>query len=104
MVDAYNARDIDRFLDCYSPDTVIEDGKGTVLRQGRQAMRAFYGQLFAQSPQLRCVVRQRIHVDQFVIDEEVVSGINLEGFPSEVHAAAVYLVEGDLIVRVRMLG
>ena len=104
MVDAYNARDLDRFLDCYSPDAVIEDGGGAVLRQGRNAMRRFYGQLFAQSPQLHCAVHQRIHVGPYVIDEETVSGIRLEGFPTEVHAAAVYLVERDLIVRVRMLG
>ena len=104
MVDAYNARDLDRFLDCYSPDAVIEDGRGAVLRQGRNAMRRFYGQLFAQSPQPHCAVHQRIHVGPYVIDEETVSGIHLEGFPTEVHAAAVYLVERDLIVRVRMLG
>jgi uncharacterized protein (TIGR02246 family) len=104
MVDAYNARDINRFLDCYSPDAVIEDGRGKVLRQGRDAMRGFYGQLFAQSPQLHCAVRQRIHVGPYVIDEEAVSGIHLDGFPTQLHAAAVYLVERDLIARVRMLG
>jgi uncharacterized protein (TIGR02246 family) len=103
MVDAYNARDIDRFLDCYSPDAVVEDGSSKVLRQGHHAMREFYGQLFAQSPQLRCVVRQRIHVGRYVIDEEAISGIHLDGFPTEVHAAAVYLVEKDLIARVRIL-
>jgi uncharacterized protein (TIGR02246 family) len=104
MVDAYNARALDRFLDCYSSDALIEDGRGKLLRQGHDAMRAFYGQLFAQSPQLHCAVRQRIHVGPYVVDEEVVSGIQLEGFPPEVHAAAVYLVEGDLITLVRMLG
>jgi uncharacterized protein (TIGR02246 family) len=103
QVDAYNARDIDRFLDCYSPDAVIEDGRGKVMRQGRDAMRGFYGQLFAQSPQLRCAVRQRIHVGAYVIDDEAISGIHLDGFPTELHAAAVYLVEGDLIARVRIL-
>jgi uncharacterized protein (TIGR02246 family) len=103
MVDAYNARDIDRFLDCYSRDAVIEDGRGTVLRQGRDAMRGFYGQLFAQSPDLRCEVRQRIHVGPYVIDEEAISGIHLDGFPAGLHAAAVYLVEADLIAHARIL-
>jgi hypothetical protein len=103
MVDAYNARDIDRFLDCYAPDAVIEDGSGKVLRQGRDAMRGFYGRLFAHSPQLNCAVRQRIHVGSYVIDEEAISGIHLDGFPTELRAAAVYLVERDLIARVRIL-
>jgi uncharacterized protein (TIGR02246 family) len=103
MVAAYNARDLDRFLECYSPDAVIEDGRGQVLRQGRDAMRSFYGQLFAQSPQLHCAVRHRIHVGSYVIDEEAISGIRLDGFPTELHAAAVYLLEGGLIVHARML-
>ena len=49
QVDAYNARDLDRFLECYSPDAVIEDGSGQVLMRGREAMRGVYGQLFASS-------------------------------------------------------
>jgi hypothetical protein len=66
-------------------------------------MRGFYGQLFAHSPQLRCAVRQRIHVGSYVIDEEAFSGIHLDGFPTELHAAAVYMVARDLIARVRIL-
>lgn len=45
QVDAYNARDVDRFLECYSPDAVIEDGSGKVLMRGREAMRPVYRQL-----------------------------------------------------------
>ncbi len=97
QVDAYNARDLDRFLKCYSPDAVIEDGSGQVL------MRGVYGQLFAQSPELHCEIRQRIRVGPYVVDEEAITGFHLAGFPTEVHAAAVYRVEGDRIVYVRGL-
>jgi len=103
QVDAYNARDLDRFLECYSPDAVIEDGSGQVLLRGREAMRPVYGQLFAQSPELHCEIRQRIRVGPYVVDEEAITGFHLAGFPTEVHAAAVYRVEGDRIVHVRGL-
>ena len=103
QVDAYNARDLDRFLEYYAPDAVIEDGAGQVLMRGREGMRGVYGQLFAQSPQLRCEIRQRIGVGPYVVDEEAVSGFHLEGFPTELRAAAVYRVEGDQIVHVRLL-
>lgn len=103
QVDAYNARDLDRFLECYSPDAVIEDGSGRVLMRGRETMRGAYRQLFAQSPDLHCQIRQRICVGPYVVDEEVITGFHLAGFPTEVHAAAVYRVEGDSIVHVRGL-
>ena len=103
QVNAYNARDLERFLECYAPDATIEDGSGKVLMRGREAMRSLYGQLFAQSPELRCEIRQRIRVGPYVVDEESVSGFHLDGFPTEVHAAAVYRVEGDLIAHVRLL-
>ena len=103
QVDAYNARDLDRCLECYSPEAVIEDGNGQVLMRGREAMRGRYGQLFEQSPELHCEIRQRIRVGSYVVDEEAITGFHLAGFPTEMHAAAVYRVEGDRIVHVRGL-
>ena len=103
QVDAYNARDLERFLDHYAPDAVIEDGAGQVLMRGREAMKGLYGQLFAQSPELHCEIRQRIRVGPYVVDEEEITGFHLAGFPTEVHGAAVYRVEGDKIVHVRLL-
>jgi uncharacterized protein (TIGR02246 family) len=100
---AYNARDLERFLGCYAADAVIEDGTGQVMMRGREAMRAFYGQLFVQRPDLRCEIRQRIRVGRYVVDEEAISGLHLAGFPTEIHGAAVYRVEGDRIAHVRLL-
>jgi len=103
QVDAYNARDLDRFLECFSPDAVIEDGRGHVLMRGREAMRVVYGQLFAQSPELHCEIRQRIRVGCYVVDEEMITGFHFAGLPTEQHAAAVYRVEGSRIVHLRGL-
>ena len=55
-----------------------------------------------KSPDLRCTIRQRIAVGQYVIDEEYVTGCHLAGFPPEVQAAAVYRVESSWIVHVRL--
>jgi hypothetical protein len=103
QVDAYNARDLERFLACYNPEVVIEDGTGQVLMRGHGEMRGMYGQLFAASPELRCAIRQRIAVGAYVIDEEAVTGFHLDGFPTELGAAVVYRVEADRIVHVRLL-
>lgn len=103
QLDAFNARDLERFLDCYTADAVIEDGSGQVMMRGREAMRAFYGQMFAQSPDLHCEIPQRIRVGRYLVDEEAITGLHLAGFPTEIHGAAVCRVEGDRIVHVRLL-
>jgi hypothetical protein len=103
QLDAYNTRDLERFLACYAAEVVIEDGAGKVLMRGGEAVRGFYGQLFVQSPALHCDIRQRIRVGSFVIDEEAITGVNLAGFPTEIHAAVVYRLEGRLIAHVRLL-
>lgn len=103
QLDAYNARDLERFLDCYAQDAVIEDGAGNVMMRGRDAMRTLYGQVFSQSPELHCEIRQRIQVGQYIIDEEAITGFHLDGFPTEVHGAAAYRVVDGRIVHVRLM-
>jgi hypothetical protein len=103
QTDVYNARDLDGLLSYYSADAIIEDATGAVMMQGHEAMRGLYGSLFSQSPDLHLEIRRRIHVGQWVIDEEHYTGVNLEGFPSEFTAAAVLQVNDGKITRVRLL-
>ena len=67
QLDAYNARDLERFLACYHPDAVVEDSAG--------ALRATYGALFANSPALRAEAPTRSRVGEFVIDGSSSLGI-----------------------------
>ena len=103
QLDAYNARDLERFLACYDPQVIIEDAAGGRLMEGIEEMRAGYGALFANSPRLRAEVPTRIRAGEFVVDEEQVSGLNLPGLPEEMHVAVVYRVGGDRITHVRLL-
>jgi hypothetical protein len=104
QLDAYNARDLERFLACYAPEVVIEDGAGARLLEGIEAMRAAYRALFANNPGLRAEVPTRIRAGEFVIDEERVSGLNLPpGAPAEFHTAVVYRVRDGRIIHVRLL-
>ena len=102
QLDAYNARDVERFVACYSPDVVMEDGAGQVLLRGHDAMRGMYAQLFARSPELHCELQSRIRVGAYVIDEERVTGFGAAA-AGGLHAVAIYRVEGELITHVRML-
>lgn len=101
QLEAYNARDLETFLNCYAEDCLVEDGVGHVQMQGRDAMRERYANLFANSPNLHCRLMNRIPVGSYVIDEERVTGSM--GSEEERHVVAVYLVEDGLIRRVRFL-
>jgi uncharacterized protein (TIGR02246 family) len=101
QVSAYNRRDLDAFLECYAPDIVIENAKGDVVMEGRDAMRAAYGELFAESPELHVEIATRIRIGEYVIDEEVVTG--RQASPEAARVAAIYHVRDGAIDRVRLI-
>ena len=80
----------------YAEDAVLEDEEGNLIAQALDSIRHLYGELFSESPRLLGEVL-RVTVGKYVIDEERVRGMEMEGSPSEVHAAVVYrLVEGKI--------
>jgi hypothetical protein len=101
QVDAYNRRDIDAFLSCYAPDTVIEDATGTVVMRGNEAMRTAYSELFRTSPALRAEIATRIRVGAYVIDEERITG--RQGSADEIRVVAIYHLATNLIDHVRLI-
>ncbi|GAE34967.1 nuclear transport factor 2 family protein [Halalkalibacter akibai] len=102
QLEAYNNRDIDAFMQCYTEDCVVEDGEGNILMTGAAAMRERYAKLFEESPELHCKLVSRIVVGNYVLDEENVTGSR--GSSEMSHVVAVYRVTEDgLISHVRFL-
>jgi uncharacterized protein (TIGR02246 family) len=103
QVAAFNARDLERFLGCYATDATYVDGKGVMLLQGAEAFHAFYGPLFAQSPDLHAQIVNRIQVGPWIVDEERCTGIVLVNTPPELHAVMVYHVADGKIQHTQLL-
>lgn len=99
QLEAYNARDVDRFVPCFTEDVIVEDAAGTRLLIGREAFRASYASMFAASPALHCRVVTRLRAGAFVVDEERVTGRG----DTELHVIVVYTVRDGLIAHVRIL-
>jgi hypothetical protein len=102
QVAAYNARDIDAFLRCYGPDTVVRGfPSGTELadRSG-PAFGARYRSLFEASPNLRAEIVSRVVRDRIVIDHERVSGFRGDAV---IEAVVIYEVGPEVIGRVWFL-
>jgi hypothetical protein len=95
---ALNAHDLDAFVACYADDATIEDGHDDVFVRGHDELRARYGPMFEQLPDVRIEALTRTDVGGFVVQEELVTG---RGEP-ERHVA-VYLVRDGRIQRERLL-
>jgi hypothetical protein len=95
---ALNAQDLDAFVACYAEDATIENGHDEVFVRGHDELRARYGLMFEQLPDVRVQALARTDVGDFVVQEEVVTG---RGEP-EPHVA-VYLVRDGVIARERLL-
>ena len=85
---AYNTRDVEAFLACYTTECVIEDGAGARLMQGHGEMRSRYRTLFDSSPNLHCMVVHRTRIGEYVLDEESISG-RMPGVAPELRRAVV---------------
>lgn len=102
QIDAYFARNLERFVACYAPDVVITNSSGEALAEGHDSVREMYGGLFENSPQLAGRIANRIVVGSFVADHEEIEGFNMPGSPSSIDAIAVYQVSDGRISRVAL--
>jgi hypothetical protein len=97
---AYDERDVEEFVACYSEAVVVEDAAGDIRMSSREEMRDNYARLFGRYSEQRAETVTRIRVGRYVVDEECVSG-RPEG---ELHAVAIYRLDDQgLIDRVRFL-
>lgn len=95
--DAYNAQDLEAFLATYAPDCQICDLNGAVTQNGHGDIRARYAAMFAQYPENKAVLVNRMALGDVVIDhEDVVRGPN----GPRLEAVAIYTVKNGLIARV----
>lgn len=97
QLDAYNAQDLDAYCGFFSDDVVVADLNGNVTTQGAAAYRERYAGAFAQFPQNRAELLNRMVVGDTVIDHErVIRGPDGPVF----EVAAIYSFDGDKIARV----
>ncbi len=100
QLNAYNARDLERFAACYADDVVVgnlgPDGPAEWMR-GKDKLRERWGERFATSPDLHCRIENRIANGEVVIDHEFVTGVPGR---DAIHAVAVYRVKDGRIASV----
>lgn len=94
---AYNARNLEEFLACYSSDVEVYEFPSVLTYKGKDKMRERYSKRFREAENLHCTIVNRITMGNYAIDQESVRGIEVG---KEVSVCAIYYVEKNLISKV----
>ena len=98
QLDAYNARDIDKFVATYSEDIEIYNSKGEMTMKGHEQLHKRYDTMFKNTPNLHCRIVNRIKINNKVIDNE-----NVNMNERVVEAVAIYEVVDGKIKKVTFI-
>jgi len=97
QLDAYNAKDIDAFMACWTADAKIYAHPDTLLADGAAAIRARYEARFQETNLFGRLI-QRMSAGNTVVDREVVTRTFPEGV-GQVDVIAIYELAGGKIAR-----
>lgn len=95
QLDAYNARDIEAFMEVWAEDAQYYAHPSTLLADGAAAIRERHVLRF-QEPNLHGLLVKRVVLGNTVVDYEKVTRTFPEG-PGRLHVVAIYEVTGDRI-------
>lgn len=98
QLDAYNARDIDAFLNTYSDDVQVYNFPNELNYAGKEKMRENYANFFDSTPDLNCEIKNRIVIGNKVIDKEKVTANG-----TTFNAVAIYEVKNGKIAKVTFI-
>lgn len=101
QLEAYNCRDLERFLPYFSECIVVEDGFGTVLLRNIAEFGDRYASMFLSYPELHCKVVNRMRVGRYAVDEEMIYGRG----PEPIHCIVCYRLSErlDVIEHIKIL-
>jgi uncharacterized protein (TIGR02246 family) len=94
QLNAYNAHNLEAFLETYADDVELYDFPGKLVCKGKEQMRKIYNFL-NHSPNLHCQVKATIIQGATVIYKEVVTGVSDLG-----ESTAIYQTENGKIKKV----
>jgi imidazolonepropionase-like amidohydrolase len=97
QLNAYNAHNLEAFLEPYSDSVAIYNSRGVLMMKGKKAMRASY-QFIQQVPGLHCRLLNRMESGNTIIDHEEIWMDARPGKPQ--YGVAMYTIDKGKIVSV----
>ena len=100
QLNAYNARNIEAFMACYSPEAKVFSHPHQPMMKDPEQMRQIYSAIFESTPNLHCELINRMVLSNTVIDQERVTGFENGNI---VEAIAIYKVKHGKIASVHFI-
>jgi hypothetical protein len=97
QLEAYNARDIDAFMECWADNCQYYEFPTRLLANGAAEVRERHVERFKE-PNLFGMLIKRIVVANVVVDQETVTRTFPDG-PGEIDVVAIYEIEGSKIAK-----
>jgi hypothetical protein len=97
QLDAYNAQDLETYVSFFAEDCVVSGLYGIPTETSRSAITTRYAKAFAQFPENKAILKNRIAVGNTVVDHELV--IRAPG-GEQFEIIAIYTFKDGLISRV----
>jgi uncharacterized protein (TIGR02246 family) len=97
QLDAYNAQDLEKYVSYFTTDCIVSGLNGMPTEASREAIKARYAKAFAQFPQNKAELKNRIAVGNTIVDHELV--IRSPG-GEQFEVIAIYTFKDGLISRV----
>ncbi|MES3018120.1 MAG: amidohydrolase family protein [Bacteroidota bacterium] len=96
QLNAYNARNIEAFLEPYADDVELYEYPDKLFSKGKNQMRKDYQGMFEKLPNLHCEIKERTIKGNVITDKEIVTGMG----PNKVEATAIYHIADNKISKV----
>ncbi|MFH1004965.1 MAG: amidohydrolase family protein [Bacteroidota bacterium] len=97
QLNAYNARNLDAFVEQYADDVELYKFPDTLIGKGKEYMYKTYSSLFDKTPNLHCEIKKRIIQGNIIIDNESVTRNNKI---KQSKCIAIYHIENNKIKKV----
>jgi uncharacterized protein (TIGR02246 family) len=103
MVEAYNARDVDRTLSYFAEDAMIVNAEGVVIDAGKSAIREVFANVFANNPELHAEVPTAVQVGDWVCIHSIVEDwVHANGSRGRMEWVELYQVVDEKIRRLQL--
>ncbi len=96
QLNAYNARNVDAFLEPYADDVELYNFPDKLISKGKESMRKGYDGLFKNTPELHCEIKSRNIQGSYIIDKESVTGFG----NTKLEGTAIYYISAGKIQKV----
>jgi hypothetical protein len=93
-VRAYNAKDLDTYIACFSPDVEVFNASGVLMFKGADKLREHFEAFFHDNPGARRRIIDRVVTGNKIVEREQLVG--LKGSPEQ-SVTSVYELDNGLI-------